>query len=67
LGDFAKAGAIDDPLAGAIINWERFPAGFRNSPGFKRKLERNGVHAYWRAHEFLPQCRTVGEQEFTCD
>jgi len=67
LGDFAKAGATDDPLAGVIVTWERFPAGFRNSPGFKRRLERNGVLAYWRAHGFPPQCRAVGEQDFTCD
>jgi hypothetical protein len=67
LGDFAKAGATDDPLSGVIVSWERFPAGFRNSPGFKRKLERNGALAYWRAHGFPPQCRAVGEQDFTCD
>jgi adenylate cyclase len=67
LGDFAKAGTTDDALSGAIVSWERFPAGFRNSPGFKRRLERNGVLAYWRTHGFPPQCRAVGEQDFTCD
>ena len=43
LGDFAKAGATNDPLSGVIVSWERFPACFRNSPGFRRKLEHNGA------------------------
>jgi len=67
LGDFDKVGESDDGASSAIISWERFPAGFRNSPGFKRKLERNGVLAYWRTHGLPPQCRAVGKQDFTCN
>jgi TolB-like protein len=67
LGDFDKTGESDDGASSAIISWERFPPGFRNSPGFKRKLERNGVLTYWRKHGFPPQCRAVGAKDFTCD
>ncbi len=67
LGDFDKTGESDDGASSAIISWERFPPGFRNSPGFKRKLERNGVLTYWRAKGFPPQCRAVGAKDFTCD
>jgi len=67
LGDFDKVGASDDGDSSEIISWERFPPAFRNSAGFKRKLERNGVLAYWRAHGFPPQCRAVGKTDFTCD
>jgi hypothetical protein len=46
LGDFAKVGVTEDPLSGAIVIWERFPAGFRHSPGCKRRPERNGGLAH---------------------
>jgi hypothetical protein len=32
-----------------------------------RKLEHNGALAYRRVRGFPPQCRAVGEQDFTCD
>ena len=67
LGDFDKTGEADDGASSTIISWERFPPGFRNSPGFKRKLERNGALAYWRTHGMPPQCRAVGAKDFTCD
>ena len=67
LGDFDKVGESDDGASSALISWERFPPGFRNSPGFKRKLERNGVLTYWRAKGFPPQCRAVGAKDVTCD
>jgi len=67
LGEFDKVAATEDRLSGALVDWERFPPGFRNSPGFKLRLERNGATAYWREHGFPPQCRPVGEQDFSCD
>jgi TolB-like protein len=67
LGDFAKAGANQDVLSGAIINWERYPPGFHGSPAFKGMLESSGVLAYWRKHGFPPQCRAVGAKDFTCE
>ena len=67
LGDFAKVGANQDVLSGAIVNWERYPPGFHGSSVFKGMLESSGVLAYWRKHGFPPQCRAVGTKDFTCD
>ena len=64
LGDFDRAGAADDQISDALLSWERFPPGFRNSPGFKRKLEDKGVLTYWRTQGFPPQCRAVGDEGF---
>ena len=67
LGDLGRAADTDDGVSGEYAIWERDPPGLRNSPGFKRKLEASGALAYWRKHGFPPQCRPVGEQDFTCD
>ena len=67
LGDFPKVSEKEDPLSGAIVNWERHPAGFQASPAFKRMMQKDGVLAYWRAHGFPPQCRPAGAADFTCD
>jgi TolB-like protein len=67
LGAFDRVGDLDEGVTTPIIAWERFPPAWRNSPGFKRRLERNGVLAYWRSHGFPPQCRAVGARDFTCD
>ena len=67
LGEFDRVGASDDNVTTAIVTWDRYPPRFRNSAGFKRKVAANGVLAYWREHGFAPQCRAVGEQDFTCD
>jgi TolB-like protein/tetratricopeptide (TPR) repeat protein len=68
LGDFDKAAAANKTdSAQSIISWELFPPTFRNSPGFKRVLEGNGVLAYWRQHGFPPQCRPLGREDFSCD
>jgi TolB-like protein len=67
LQEFDEVGETDDGYNSTIIIWEPFPPGFRNSPGFKLKLDRSGVLAYWRKHGFPPQCRAVGAKDFTCD
>lgn len=67
MGEFDKAAAADKTMGQSIISWERFPPTFRNSPGFKRALEGNGVLAYWRQHGFPPQCRPLGREDFSCD
>jgi len=68
LGDFDKAAAANKTdSAQSIISWELFPPTFRNSPGFKRVFEGNGVLAYWRQHGFPPQCRPLGREDFSCD
>ena len=67
LGEFDLAGNFDDPLNDAIDPWSPGPPGWRNSAGFKHKLEILGVVDYWRKHGFPPQCHAVGETDFTCD
>jgi TolB-like protein len=50
-----------------VLQWDRGFPGFRNSPGFKKVLEKLGLPRYWREHGFPPQCRPVGQQDYTCD
>jgi tetratricopeptide (TPR) repeat protein len=66
LGDFDKAGSMQDKLM-THAAWDRLPAGYRNSPGFKHRLVRIGAVDYWRKHGFPPQCRPAGATDFTCD
>ncbi len=68
LGAFEKM----DPLtlhmdADEVVQWERVWPEFRNSPAFKAMLERMNAPPYWRKHGFPPQCRAVGDKDFTCD
>ena len=67
LGDYEAAANADDVVTTAILAWERYPPSWRNSPGWKRKLERMGVAGYWRAKGFPPQCHAVGAKDFNCD
>ena len=67
LGEFDLAGETRDGVSSAIVAWDRHPAGWRNSAGFKHKLDAQGVTAYWRKHGYPPQCRPVGAADFTCD
>jgi adenylate cyclase len=66
LGAYDQVATADDNDAELAVAWEPFPPSFRNSAGCKRTLERLGVVAYWRKHGFPPQCRPVGEADFTC-
>ena len=66
LGAYDQVATAEDNDAELAIAWERFPASFRNSAGFKRTLERLGVVAYWRKHGFPPQCRASGNADFEC-
>jgi len=61
LGDYDAAADSDDTVTTTVVAWDRYPPTWRNSPGWKRKLEKMGVAAYW------PQCRAVGPKDFTCD
>jgi TolB-like protein len=67
LGDFDGAAQTDDTVTTAIVVWDRYPPAWRNSPGMKRKLERMGAVAYWRANGFPPQCHALGATDFRCD
>lgn len=66
LGAYDKVATAED-IVNLLLQWERFPASFRNSAGFKKTLERLGVPAYWRKHGFPPQCRPVGASDFECN
>jgi len=66
LGAYDQVATAPDNTTDIIITWERFPASFRNSSGFKKSLERLGVVAYWRKHGFPPQCRAIGATDFEC-
>jgi TolB-like protein len=67
LGDFDGVAATDDIVIDQILAWERDPPAWRNSPQMKGKLVRMGAVDYWRQHGFPPQCRAVGQDDFTCD
>jgi TolB-like protein len=67
LGDFDSAGKSDDRVTTTIVAWDRYPAGWRNSPGMKLKLKNQGVVDYWRAHGFPTQCHPLGANDFNCD
>jgi tetratricopeptide (TPR) repeat protein len=67
LGDYDAAADSDDIVTTAIVAWDRYPPTWRNSPGWKRKLEKMGVVAYWRAKGYPPQCHPVGAKDFKCD
>ena len=61
------AGKADDRVTTTIIAWDRYPTGWRNSPGMKLKLKNQGVVDYWRKHGFPPQCHALGADDFNCD
>ncbi|MGA8278783.1 MAG: hypothetical protein WB784_11395 [Rhodanobacteraceae bacterium] len=67
LGDFDCAAKAMDPGNSSILQWENEPPTFRNSPDFKKLIERLGVAEYWRKKGFPPQCRAVGADDFICD
>ena len=67
LGDYERAANSPDNTSDELLAWEPYPPTFRNSPGFKRTLERLGVVTYWRKHGYPPQCRPLGEADFECD
>ena len=67
-GDFDRAADADfGGTTDSILAWELSRPAWRNSPGFKRTLQKNGVLGYWQAHGFPPQCRALGEADFECD
>lgn len=46
--------------------WAPYPVDFKLSPHRKRLMQEIGLHEYWRAHGFPPQCRAVGDDDFEC-
>ena len=66
LGDYDRVGADKELSSDSHLHWELGFPGFRNSPGFKRLIERLGVLGYWRKQGFPPQCHALGATDFTC-
>ena len=66
LREFDRAAESPELDNSSMVHWERIP-GLRNSPAFKRMIERLGVATYWRKHGFPPQCRPLGDADFECD
>jgi len=67
---FAAFGKYPDTvIADADEPWYWFSQfrDFRSSPEFKRMMESSGYLQYWRAKGFPPQCRTIGNDDFTCE
>jgi hypothetical protein len=67
LGAYDRIGSLTNLRLDLLTQWEPGFPGFRNSPAFKRVLERIGVPDYWRKHGYPPQCRAIGKDDFTCD
>jgi len=66
LRDYALAAEQEVRLGLSIEHWDPAYEGLRESPAFKRILERIGAAAYWREHGYPPQCRPVGDDDFEC-
>jgi TolB-like protein len=66
LRDFDRAAAWEGRLTTLVSYWDPVHAGFRDSPAFRRILERLGVPAYWREHGYPPLCRPVGTDNYEC-
>ena len=67
LGAYDLVPAATDNNPDEMVAWDRYPPTFRNSAGFKQTLTQQNVPEYWRKHGFPPQCRAVGDADFTCD
>ncbi|HRO88184.1 MAG TPA: hypothetical protein PLI48_03345 [Gammaproteobacteria bacterium] len=63
---YDRAAAWQGRITTLVSYWDPVHAGFRNSPAFRRILERLGVPAYWREHGYPPQCRPVGADGYEC-
>ncbi|HUG97698.1 MAG TPA: hypothetical protein VMQ83_00800 [Gammaproteobacteria bacterium] len=60
-------GAFDVLPEYAMLVWGPEYAGYRRSPQFRRYMRENGALDYWREHGYPPQCRPLGEDDFSCD
>jgi TolB-like protein len=67
LGEYQQIATSPTYDTDTLLHWEPGFPRFRNSPAFKAVLERLGIPAYWREHGYPPQCRAVGQRDFTCD
>jgi hypothetical protein len=67
LGAFDRIATTNDAPYSTILQWERDPPEFRNSPAMKQRLADMGVVSYWRTHGYPPQCSPRDGEDFHCD
>ncbi|MCK7592722.1 tetratricopeptide repeat protein [Pseudomarimonas salicorniae] len=67
LRDYALASEVDGLTSTDIEHWDPGLEGLRGSPAFKHLMRRLGAVDYWRTHGFPPQCRPLGEDDFSCE
>lgn len=67
LGAFELVGESDELARNTEVAWMPGRVNWRNSPGFKRLLERTGVADYWRTHGFPTHCHALAGKDFVCD
>ncbi|NVJ65945.1 MAG: hypothetical protein HWE16_05600 [Gammaproteobacteria bacterium] len=46
--------------------WSPYHTDFKQSPHWKRLIKEAGYFDYWKTHEFPPQCKPVGDNDFEC-
>ena len=49
-----------------LYMWGEDFTNYRQSPQFKDYIRNTGIHDYWLAEGFPPQCRPVGDNDFEC-
>lgn len=68
LGDYEGLEAFTGKVSmDAILPWQLIRLEWRNTPSYKRMINRIGVGKYWREHGFPPQCRPLAGDDFECD
>jgi TolB-like protein/Flp pilus assembly protein TadD len=63
LGPLGYGGETWNP----ILGWDPSMAKYRRSSNYQKQIKESGVFAYWKANDFPPQCRLVGDDGFACD
>jgi TolB-like protein len=63
---YDRAAAWEGRITTLVAQWDPVHSGFRNTPAFRRILEKQGVPDYWRVHGYPPQCRPVGADGYEC-
>ena len=51
----------------SLMTWLPMFDEYRQSATFKATVIESGLLAYWQAEGFPPQCRALGNDDFTCD
>jgi hypothetical protein len=59
-------GAYDLTPDASTTLWGKDYAKYRRTREFKKYLRESGIHDYWRAASFAPQCKPIGKDDFEC-